>query len=49
MNWFVLAVVVLELGAGVQYGIQRQWLLSLVWTGYGVASVGLFLIGERTP
>jgi hypothetical protein len=40
---------ILEIGAGIAYGIQQKWLLCLVWTGYGVASVGLLLIGEKNP
>jgi hypothetical protein len=48
-TWLVAGVMILEIGAGIAYGIQQKWVLCLVWTGYGVASVGLLLIGEKNP
>lgn len=43
-DWFLVAIVVLELGAVISYVLKRRWLEATVWACYGTATMALLLL-----
>lgn len=37
----------LEGAMAISYGLERQWLLAITWTGYTIAVVALGLVNQR--
>jgi hypothetical protein len=45
--WLILAPTLCYSAAAVVYGIQKNWPLVIVYTGYAFANVGLLAIDVR--